>query len=100
MPACGYYLVETFTWTGLTGTPITQDTSGGTNYKLNVESTSPTDHNVYTVKLEITALYATLVIEYTQEISFDITVTDPCRTTEIAAFTLNNMAFEAGASTE
>lgn len=29
VPACGYYLVDTFTWTIPSGAPIVQDTSTG-----------------------------------------------------------------------
>ena len=100
MPACGYYLVETFTWTIPAGSPITEDNSGGSNYKLKVSSTDPSHDATYTVKLELSALYATLVSTFTQEISFDILVTDPCLTTTFEVFTLNAMSMQAGQTVE
>ena len=88
VPACGYYLVETFTWTIPDGAPITENTSGGSSYKIDTSSTTPEDDGSYTVTLSLSALYATLVATYTQDISFTIVVTDPCLTTAIEAFTL------------
>ena len=81
VPACGYYLVETFTWDIPSGAPITENTSGGTSYAIDVASTDPSHDGTYTVTLNLSALYATLVTTYTQSISFTITVTDPCLTT-------------------
>jgi len=100
VPACGYYLVETFTWTIPADSGITQDTDGGSNYKLKVDSTTPAHDGTYTVKLELSALYATLVATFTQEISFTVTVTDPCLTTAIAPFTLSAMSMQAGQTIE
>ena len=99
MPACGYYLVETFTWDIPSGAPITENTSGGTSYVIDVASTDPSHDGTYTVTLNLSALYATLVTTYTQSISFTITVTDPCLTTTFETVTLSQMTFEAGAST-
>ena len=96
VPACGYYLVETFTWTIPQGAPITQNNSGNSKYKIDTLSTDPTKHGTYTVKLALSALYATLVATFTQEIEFVVTVNDPCRTTTIAAFTLQQMTIQAG----
>lgn len=89
VPACGYYLVETFTWDIPAGAPITENTSGGSRYVIDTASTTPADDGTYAVTLNLSALYATLVTTYTQSISFTVTVTDPCLTTTIAAFTLN-----------
>ena len=89
VPACGYYLVETFTWDIPAGAPITENTSGGSRYVIDTASTPPADDGTYAVTLNLSALYATLVTTYTQSISFTVTVTDPCLTTTIAAFTLN-----------
>jgi hypothetical protein len=88
VPACGYYLVETFTWDIPSGAPITENTSGGSNYVIDVSSTDPADDNTYDVTLNLSALYATLVTTYTQSISFTITVTDPCLTTTYETVTL------------
>ena len=96
MPACGYYLVETFTWTIPQGAPITENNSGNSKYKIDTLSTDPTKHATYTVKLALSALYATLVATFTEEIEFVVTVNDPCRTTTIAAFTLQQMTMQAG----
>jgi hypothetical protein len=92
VPACGYFLVETFTWTIPTGAPITENNSGGSKYKIDVVTTDPTKHNTYSVTLGLSALYATLQTTFTQNISFTVTVTDPCRTTTITPFTLTNIS--------
>jgi hypothetical protein len=99
VPACGYYLVETFTWDIPSDAPITENTSGGNTYAVDVASTEPSDDGSYTVTLNLSALYATLVTTYTQSISFTVTVTDPCLTTTYETVTLSQMTFEAGAST-
>lgn len=64
VPACGYYLVETFTWSGLDNSPITQNTSGGNQYAIDVDSTDPDDDATYSVSLHLSALYATLQTTY------------------------------------
>ena len=96
MPACGYFLVETFTWTIPDGAPITENTSGGSSYVIDVESTDPSHDDTYSVTLGLSALYATLQTTYTQSISLSITVTDPCLTTTYEDFTLTQMTMEAG----
>ena len=63
---------------------------------IDVDSTDPDHDGTYTVTLDLSALYATLVSTYTQTISFTITVTDPCLTTTYADFTLTDMNMEAG----
>lgn len=83
--------METFTWVIPDGAPITENTSGGSNYKVDVSSTTPAHDGSYEVTLELSALYATLVTTYTQDITFTVTVTDPCLTTAITAFTLDQM---------
>ena len=88
MPACGYYLVETFTWTIPDGAPITENTDGGSSYVIDVSSTTPSHDATYSVTLSLSALYATLVTTYTESITFDIVVTDPCLTTSITSFSL------------
>lgn len=69
VPACGYYLVETFTWT----IPAVQNADGGTaiqqytdpvtnvveNYKLLVTTNTPGHAAVYSVTLTLNAVYAT-----------------------------------------
>ena len=41
-PACGYGLINTYTWTIPAGAPITQDTSTPKNwYKLSTSTTDP-----------------------------------------------------------
>ena len=89
VPACGYYLVETFTWDIPSGAPIVPNTSGGSNYVIDTSSTDPSDDDTYAVTLNLSALYATLVTTYTQSISFSITVTDPCLTTTYETVTLS-----------
>ena len=89
VPACGYYLVETFSWDIPTGSPIAQNTSGGSEYVIDVESTDPAHDSTYSVTLNLSALYATLVATYTQSITFTITVTDPCLTTTYETVTLS-----------
>lgn len=65
VPACGYYLVEEFTWTIPTGAPIVANTSSGSNYIIDVSSTTPAHDSTYSVTLTLKGLYATLVTEYT-----------------------------------
>jgi len=60
VPACGYYLVETFTWTWPDGAPITQNTAGDNQYAIDVASTNPDHDATYSVTLDLSALYATL----------------------------------------
>lgn len=93
VPACGYYLVETFTWDIPSDAPITENTSGGNQYAIDVASTDPVDNNTFAVTLNLSALYATLVTTYTQSISFTVTVTDPCLTLTYEAFSLAQMTF-------
>lgn len=75
------------------------NTSGGSNYVIDVSSTDPSHDGTYEVTLSLSALYATLVTTYTQSITFSITVTDPCLTTTFETVTLTQMTFEAGSST-
>ena len=96
-PACGYYLVETFKWTIPAGAPITEDTTS--KYKIKVSSRDPLKHGDYTVGLQLSALYATLTQTHVKDITFTVSVTDPCRTTVFTAFTLTTMTFQAGQST-
>jgi len=63
VPSCGYYLVETFTWTIPEGAPITESNSN--RYELTVDSTTPDHDATYSVTLSLSALYATLVTTYT-----------------------------------
>ena len=90
MPACGYHLVETFTWTIPAGAPITENGSSS-RYDIDTISTDPAKHGTYDIKLKLSALYATLVATFEKEIDFTITVTDPCRTTTITPFVLTDM---------
>ena len=48
------------------------------------------------MKLALSALYATLVKTFTKDITFTVTVNDPCRTTTITPFVLNAMTLQAG----
>lgn len=91
-PACGYPLSETFTWEIPPGAPITQ--TG--NYAIQVSSTTASDRDVYTVKLIDSANYAGTGKTYSNEISFTVTVTDPCLTTTLATFVIPNVSIEAG----
>lgn len=96
VPACGYFLVETYTWTIPEGAPITQDTSSGSQYIVNVLSTDPSTHGSFAVTLGMSALYSTLQTTFTEDITFTVVVTDPCLTTEITTFTLVKMNMESG----
>ena len=55
---------------------------------IDVDSTDPSHDSTYTVTLNLSALYATLVTTYTQSITFTVTVTDPCLTTTFETVTL------------
>lgn len=91
-PACGYALAETFTWEIPSGAPITQ--TG--DYTLRTTSNTASDRNNYTVKLIDSANYAGTGVTYSNEVSFSITVTDPCLTTTLTDFTIPNVSIEAG----
>ena len=51
---------------------------------------------VYSVKLINSANYAATGVTYSNEISFDVTVTDPCLTTTLTDFALPPVSIEAG----
>ena len=91
-PACGYTLTETFTWEIPSDAPITE--TG--DYTIQVSSNDAADRNVYTVKLIDSANYPGTGVTYSNEISFDVTVTDPCLTTTLSSLTVPNVAVEAG----
>ena len=91
-PACGYTLAETFTWEIPADAPITQTGS----YTIRTESETAADRNVYTVNLINSANYAGTGVTYANNLSYDITVTDPCLTTTLADFAIPSVSIEAG----
>ena len=89
VPACGYYLVETYTWTIPSSAPIKEFYStGGSPYIIDIESTDPTKNGNYLVTLALSAFYPSTELTFTQSISFSVTVTDPCLTLVYTSFTL------------
>ena len=110
VPACGYYLIEEFTWTipdglnGDGGTPIVQNTdpaAGGDDwYVLTVASTTPGHHGTYSLQLDLTGTYPTLGTVFEQSVAFDVVIEDPCRTTEFVAFTIPDITIQAGQTHE
>lgn len=60
-PACGYGLINTYTWTIPTGAPISQDTATPKNwYKLSTTTTDPKKDATYSVTLAVSAYYGGL----------------------------------------
>jgi hypothetical protein len=99
-PACGYGLINTFTWTIPTGAPITQDTSTPKNwYKLTTTTTDPKKDATYTVSLNVSAYYGGLDQTFTKTVTFTIVVTDPCLTTVLTPLTgFTDMTIQCGAT--
>lgn len=92
MPACGYALSENVQWTIPATSPITETADP---YVLTVISTDGlAHHGVNTVIVKDTVLYESDVWE--PSITFDITITDPCRTSTITAITLSSMTVVLG----
>lgn len=95
VPACGYAISHNIVWTIPDGAPITPDPSDTDRYTIIVESNNGlTDHNTYTLHMQNFVSYQT----YTWEpyIEIPVTVTDPCRTSTIAAVTLTSMQVVLG----
>lgn len=61
-----------------------------------MSSTDPDLADVYTLDINLDANFQTTGVDYQTNLSFDITVTDPCVTTVYDPFTLTDMVFEAG----
>jgi len=60
-PACGYGLINTYTWTIPTGAPISEDTASPKNwYKLAITTRDPKKHGTYSVSLNVSAFYGGL----------------------------------------
>jgi len=87
-PACGYGLINTFTWDIPAGAPITQDTAQPKNwYKLTVSTRDPLKDASYAVSLNVSSYYGGLDVTFTKTVTFNIVVTDPCLTTVLTQFT-------------
>lgn len=96
-PACGYGLINTFTWTIPAGAPITEDTASPKNpYKLTVTTTDPKKDASYPVSLKVSAFYGGLSATFEKTLTYNIVVTDPCLTTVITPFTITNITIECG----
>ena len=97
-PACGYGLINTFSWTIPAGAPITQDTANPKNwYKLTVTTRDPKKDASYAVSLNVSSYYGGLDATYTKTVTFNIVVTDPCLTTVLTPFAnFQNMTIECG----
>lgn len=65
-------------------------------YILTVSSYDPADRNVYPVELALSARYEVTGVLYANLIQFDVTVTDPCQTTILAPWTINDITIESG----
>lgn len=92
VPACGYTLSENIVWTIPSTSPITTTADP---YVVTVVSTDGLNHHdVNTVIVKNTVLYEDQVFE--PSITFDITITDPCRTSTITAITLTSMTVVLG----
>ena len=96
-PACGYTLTESITWTLPNFSPIVVDTSN--KYKITVRSTRNLDDKVYPLIIRNTVSYlnsAGQTQNWTPQQSFSVTITDPCLTTVITDFTLDNITIKCG----
>ena len=94
VPACGYALVEDIQWTIPSTSPITE----ASDYSLTVVSTDGIAHNA------VVPVIVQNFVEYDGEnwsplIEFDVTITDPCRTSTITAITLTTMEVILGEET-
>jgi hypothetical protein len=105
-PACGYTLIEDFTWTIPAGAPMAPLNNPTTLtspdvYSLVVESTTPGDRRLYTVALACTATYYTTGVQYSSSVSFELEVKDPCNDSNaLTPFTITDVAVEAGLTAE
>jgi hypothetical protein len=94
-PACGYALTEVFSWNVPATAPITVSNDVDP-YILTVSSTDPAHRNVYPVELALSARYEVTGVLYSNLIQFDVTVTDPCQTTVMAPWVINDITIESG----
>jgi len=95
-PACGYALVETFTWEIPSGAPITKTS----DYVIRVETEVAAKRGEYDVKLINSAKYAGTGVTYANNTPFKVTVTDPCKTTVLTSVTVPNVSVQAGLTNE
>ena len=68
-------------------------------YQIDVQSSANLDDNLYTVVIKDTVSYtnsAGTLQQWAPTQTFVVTVTDPCLTTVITDFTINNMTIECG----
>lgn len=95
-PACGYALTETYGWTIPTDAPIVSANTYPEAYTLTTSSYDALTRGDYDVNLAFSGRYETTGVLYTNDISFTITVTDPCITTVLTDFTIPDVSIEAG----
>ena len=92
VPACGYTLVEDIQWTIPSTSPITVTAD---KYVLSVESTDGLNHHATnTVIVQNNVEYEGST--WSPSVTFDIVITDPCRTSVITDVTLTAMTVVLG----
>ena len=94
VPACGYYLFNTFTWTIPINAPITKSSSN--DYQVIVNSANTSQAGPYDVTLSVSALHAATMTTFTKAVSFTVTVVDPCLNTAWAPLSIANASIAAG----
>lgn len=93
VPACGYTLTGTPAWTIPATAPITE--SGSDPYVLTVTSTDGLAHHaVNPLIVQLDATYQGS--SWSANLAFDVTITDPCRTSTITSITLVQMSVVLG----
>lgn len=100
-PACGYTLSENLVWSFNPALAPPIITNANSPYTLLLRSSTNSDAGVYTATLTNAISYQSQ--SFMPEISFQITVTDPCLTTVITSFDLNasnSITQEAGVTVE
>lgn len=91
VPACGYALIEDIQWTIPSTSPITVTS----DYVLTVVSTDGLSHHaVVPVIVQNNVEYDGTT--WSPLIEFDVTITDPCRTSTITQISLNTMEVVLG----
>ena len=92
VPACGYALVEDIQWTIPSTSPIVET---GDPYVLTVISTDGLAHHaVNPVIVQNFVTYDTS--NWEPSLNFDVTITDPCRTSTITDISLTSMTVVLG----
>lgn len=68
VPACGYYLFNTFTWTIPPSAPITKSSSN--DYQVIVNSSNASEAGTYPVTLSVSSLHGATMTTFTKDVSF------------------------------